>query len=240
MVVFFRIGAILATLPAFGERAVPVQVRLIVALSFTLIVAPIVTPGWDIAFETPMQMLGYLIPETIVGLVMGLMLRLFVLALSVAGSIAAQSTSLSQILGGAALEPMPAIGHLLVVSGLALAVLFGLHTRITEWMVLSYDLFPPGRLPDANLISEWGVQRISRAFSLAFMLAAPFVIASLVYNLALGVINKAMPQLMVSFVGAPVVTAGGLFILFLASPIMLEVWLTALNGFIANPFGAQP
>ena len=38
--------------------------------------------------------------------------------------------------------------------------------------------------------------QIAHSFGLAFALATPFVIASLIYNLALGVINRAMPRKM--------------------------------------------
>ena len=84
-------------------------------------------------------------------------------------------------------------------------------------------------------MSSWGVAQIANAFALAFTLAAPFVILSVIYNIALGAINKAMPQLMVAFIGAPVITAGGLFVLMLAAPFMLEVWLSALDNFLASP-----
>ena len=40
--VFARIGAFFAILPAFGERVVPARVRLFAALAMTLIVAPAV------------------------------------------------------------------------------------------------------------------------------------------------------------------------------------------------------
>ena len=80
--------------------------------------------------------------------------------------------------------------------------------------------------------------QVAHAFELAFVLAAPFVLMSVLYNLALGVINKAMPQLMVAFVGAPVITLGGLFLLFLAAPTMLTVWMSGLDQFMANPFGS--
>ncbi|MFY8145461.1 MAG: flagellar biosynthetic protein FliR, partial [Rhodobacter sp.] len=49
-------------------------------------------------------------------------------------------------------------------------------------------------------------------------------------------INRAMPQLMVAFVGAPALTAGGLVLLALSTPLALAVWLAALNGFFAAPF----
>jgi flagellar biosynthetic protein FliR len=62
------------------------------------------------------------------------------------------------------------------------------------------------------------------------------VIASLLYNLALGAINRAMPQLMVSFVGAPALTLGGLALLALAAPILLSFWSDAVERALFQPF----
>jgi flagellar biosynthetic protein FliR len=58
------------------------------------------------------------------------------------------------------------------------------------------------------------------------------------YNLTLGVINRAMPQLMVTFIGAPAITFVGLLLLLLMAPLMLSVWVKALQGFAANPLTA--
>ena len=173
--------------------------------------------------------------EIATGLALGIGLRLFVLALQTAGSIAAQATSLSQILGAAAAEPVPAMGYLLTLAGLALAALMGLHIRAAQFMIHSYTLFPMGSLPLAPELTQWGVAQISRSFGLAFALAMPFVIASLIYNLALGVINRAMPQLMVAFVGAPAITFAGLFLLFAGTPLILSVWSADLFSFLQNP-----
>lgn len=240
LVVFLRVGAMMSVAPAFGERAVPVRVKLVLAMAFTLIVLPAAA-----ATDLPdAQTLGAIVrltaTETMSGLALGLVLRLFVLGLQTAGSMIAQSTSLSQIFGGTAAEPMPAIGHLLIVAGLALAAMSGLHVRIAQYLILSYEVMPAGEfLPAADLLS-WGRAHVVQAFALAFTIAAPFVAASLIYNLALGAINKAMPQLMVAFVGAPVITAGGLILLFLVTPMMLTVWLNAMHGFMAAPFQGVP
>jgi flagellar biosynthetic protein FliR len=48
-----------------------------------------------------------------------------------------------------------------------------------------------------------------------------------------------MPQLMVVFVGAPVITFGGLALLFLLAPTMLIVWHDALLETLAAPFGVS-
>ncbi|WP_108483856.1 flagellar biosynthetic protein FliR [Oceaniglobus ichthyenteri] len=238
-IVFLRVGAAAAIMPAFGERVVPIRVRLVLALGFTLIVAPgaipLVTdltnpPRWGVILAT----------ESIAGLAIGLTLRLFVLVLSITGSMAAAATSLAQIFGGHGADPLPAIGHIMVISGLALAAMLGLHVKITMLFLLSYDILPPGQFPNAADLVPWGVAQVANAFALAFTLAAPFIIAALVYNLALGVINKAMPQLMVAFVGAPAITMGGLVILALSLPLILTVWSGRFDLFLVAPFGAQP
>ncbi|WP_170428486.1 flagellar biosynthetic protein FliR [Ruegeria arenilitoris] len=231
--VFLRVSAMVSLLPAFGERSIPTRVKLGIAAAFTLIVTPAVpAPSPDPEFLPLVRMIG---TETLVGLTLGIGLRLFVLALQTAGSIAAQSTSLSQILGGAAVDPVPAMGYLLTLAGLTLAVLLGLHIRVAQFLIHSYTLFPMGAAPLASDLSRWGVQHIARSFGLAFGLAMPFVITSLIYNLALGVINRAMPQLMVAFVGAPAITFAGLFLLFAGAPLILSVWSDALFAFMINP-----
>lgn len=236
-IVFLRVGAAMALLPAFGEQSVPVRVRLALALAFTFIVAPAVS-----AATAPLGASGSVIgpflgTEVVIGLALGMILRLLVLVLQMAGQVAAQATSLSQIFGGAGVEPQPAMSALMVTAGLALAVMSGLHVRAAQAMILSYEVLPPGRWPDAGVLADWGVAHLARGFGLAVTLAMPFVIASLIYNLALGVINRAMPQLMVAFVGAPAITAGGLILLLLAAPSLLEVWLGWMTGILADPFG---
>lgn len=233
--IFLRVGALVSLLPAFGDRSVPSRVKLGLAIAFSAVVAPAVP-----TIPAPSDLLGLggvAVSEVGIGLALGIGIRLFVLILQTAGSMAAQATSLSHLLGGAGVDPAPAMGFVLVVGGLALAMMAGLHVRAAMFLIASYDLFPFANIPGGRAISGWGVTQISQGFSLAFLMAAPFLIASTVYNLTLGVINRAMPQLMVAFVGAPVITLGGLFLLFVCAPVMLSVWADALHFFLQNPLG---
>lgn len=231
--VFLRVAAVMFFLPGFGERTVSVRVRLVIALALTMVVLPAVAPKLISLLET--RAVGTMVlSETVAGLAVGALLRLFVFVLQMVGTMAAQATSLSQIFGGATIDPQPAMGHVLLVAGLALAMMAGLHVRVIEYLLLSYDVFPPGELPDAAWLRDVSIKRIGAAFALAFTLSAPFVIASLLYNLALGAINRAMPQLMVSFVGAPAITAAGLALLAVASPVLLSIWVQAMNAFLAG------
>jgi flagellar biosynthesis protein FliR len=233
--VFFRIGAVIALMPVLGEQVVPARIKLASALALTAIVAPAVSGTLPPATDG-FALLPQLLTESAIGIVIGLMLRLFVLALQMAATQIAQASSLTQMVGGIGPEPQPAIGQLMTFAGLALAAKSGLVAHVAALLVQSYTVMPPGDLPLVGDMADWGLGRITSAFALAFSLAAPFLIASVLYNLALGLVNRAMPQLAVTFIGAPVLTLGTLLLLALGLPAMLIVWQTALDSFLANPF----
>ncbi|RED12776.1 flagellar biosynthetic protein FliR [Pontivivens insulae] len=235
ILVFARVAAIAALLPGFGGQGIPARVRIAVALSFTMITAPLIPmPQLSIS-------LAVLGAEIAVGVLIGLGLRLLVMALQFAGSIAAQSTSIAQILGaGATPDPLPAMGNILVLAGITLALAAGLHLRVVEAIVLSYRFVPAGIMPGGDAVAEWGLSHVARAFQLGFTLSAPFLVAGLAYNLALGAINRAMPQLMVAFVGAPAITGGGIALLMLSAPALLTAWHEVLQDQLTAPLGLAP
>lgn len=232
LLVFLRVGAMMALLPGFGEAGVPVRVRLAAAVAFTIVCAPALADR-----TLPPPGLAPAAVEIAAGLALGAGLRLMIVALQVAGSIAANAASLSQIAGGMAGEPQPAIANVLIVAGLALAMAGGLHVRAAELILVSYEIVPPGLRPGGRDAAAWATAQVAHVFGLGFALAAPFVIAAAVYNLALGAINRAMPTLMVAFVGAPLLTLGGLALLAVAAPLMLSVWTAAFAAHVAAPFG---
>ncbi|OWY08280.1 flagellar biosynthesis protein FliR [Thioclava sp. F42-5] len=236
-VILLRVGGIVAMAPGFGETSLPARIKTGVALAITLVMIPALVPRLatvDLGASPPI----WLISEIAIGLFLGFGLRAFVFALQIAGTMAAQSSSLAQLLGGMSGEPQPAIGNLLMIAGIAVLMSLGFHVRLIEFMIGTYDVLPVGEWPNPEALRSWGVSGIAQAFSLAFTLAAPFAVTGLIYNVALGAINRAMPQLMVAFVGAPALTGGGLILLALCAPTAIAIWREAVMAFLANPFGA--
>jgi flagellar biosynthesis protein FliR len=236
VLVFLRVGAMVALMPGFGEQVVPQRIKLVLVIAFTVIVAPILADNPAL----PPPALVALAGEAVAGLILGIGMRLFLLALLTAAAIIAQATTLSQLFAGATPDPQPAIGNLFMIAGIALALVADLHLHAVGLVLLSYDILPAGGIPDPAAAADWNLALVSRTFSLAFSLAAPFVIASMIYNLALGAINRAMPQLMVSMVGAPALTLAALALLAMATPVLMAFWLQTFEAFLADPFGAPP
>ena len=233
--VFARVAAAVAVLPAFGEASLSQRTKLAIALALTTIVAPSISTEYSdpLRIQFLFQNVG---SEIVIGLALGLSFRLLVISLQVCGTIAAQASSLAQVLGTANnVEPLPAIGHLLGIAALALAAILDFHIGVIELFLQSYLVAPIGAIPSGEFFAHYGVSHVARAFSLALSLAAPFVIASFLYNIAIGLISRAMPQLMIALIGAPAIIGIVLLLVFAGSPIILQTWAASLESLYQSP-----
>lgn len=229
---FLRTGAFVALLPALGEQIIPLRIRLAAALCLTAIVTP--------ALGTPaLVSLSSLLAEAGNGLALGAGFRFFLIALQTAGMMAAQAGSLAQIFTGAGSEPQSGISNMFSYAALALLCAMGLPEAAAALLIRSYEFLPQGTFPSSADIAAWGLAGAARSFRLAMSFAAPFLIGGLLYNIAIGAINRAMPMLMVALIGAPALTLGALILLVTATPVILALWLTEVQIWLDNPFAAR-
>lgn len=236
--VFARIGAAAFIVPGLGERSVSIRTRLFVALGIALVLAPIVSQFAPLSPQTPTDLLLVLLAEAASGLVIGLAFRFLIFALQTAGMIAAQHLSVAQMFGaGVAPEPEPTIATLLALGGVALALMMGLHVHLVASLAQLYDVLPFGRFPLGSDLAEWSIARVSETFLLGTALAAPFVAVGFAYNLALGALNRAMPQLLVALVGVPALVWIGMVVLALVLPALMDSWTDRLEQVMLDPLG---
>lgn len=230
--VFLRIGIIVSLLPVFGDQSIPVRVRLVCAFLFAVTTAQVI---YDPEVAKPVTLSSkVLFSECFLGFLVGISIRMFTILIQITGVIAAQSTSLSQILGAQSIEPTPALGYLMTLSAATLAVTLDFHILIVSFLVNLYTAFPIGGPYRLHEMIVWALANVSTTFKLAVALSAPFLIVSALYNVTLGVINRAMPQLMVAFVGAPFITFAGLALLFLSLPYILLAWYSHYSSFLGG------
>ena len=89
LLVFTRLGAALMMLPGFGEFSVSARVRLVFALALTIVILPLVIDRLPPLPEQTLTLFMLLGGEIFIGLAIGMMTRILVSALQVAGTIIA-------------------------------------------------------------------------------------------------------------------------------------------------------
>lgn len=232
--VFARIGAVIMLLPGFGETLVPPRIRLSFALAFTLMIFPLVNRSVP-AMPGGAADLGLaVIKEVLIGLLIGGILRLFMVSLASAGEIVSMATTLSfsQTANPMQAQPSTSLGTFLGMIGIVLIFATNLDHLFVGAIVNSFDLFPFTRdIPVADA-GQLAVQTVSRSFALGLQLAAPVVVFSLILNVATGLVGRVMPQFQVFFVATPLMVLGGLSIFALSLGVIGIVWIDRFRELI--------
>lgn len=236
--VFARMSVFVFLLPGIGETVIPVRVRLSIALVLTFLLLPVLNLSLETepSIKTVTAMISL---EALSGFLMGMILRLFVYALQILGNIVSQALSISQVLGeGIATEPNTTISTLFMMAGVTCLISLDLHVAAVGIFVRSYDVFAFGQGIEVGQAAHWMSTHSMAAFTLGVSLALPFIILNFIYNMMIGFLNRAMPQLMVSFVGMPAITGAGIVLLSLSAGTMLLYWLDAYQALSADVWGA--
>ena len=216
---FCRMGGCVMVLPGFGSARVPPQIRLFVAVALSMAVLPVL---WDTIYPRASSpgatYIGLIATETMIGVMYGLIARLYTLGLQFAGAVLTTSIGFSAPGGQDVLEDTSEsqLTSLLTFSGLLLLFMMDFHHIVFRALIDSYTATPVGAVidPQKMLITLTDTLRASTMIMLR--LASPFLIYGLMFNVAIGLINKLSPQVPVFFISTPFLLAGGLFLVYLS------------------------
>ncbi|MGP0060173.1 MAG: flagellar biosynthesis protein FliR [Beijerinckiaceae bacterium] len=237
-ILFCRIGACLMLMPGFSSPRVPVSVRLFICFAITAALVPLLAP--DIVKllkdDAPFDVLRLIVSELLIGGLIGFMGRIFFAALETLGTGMAMFTGLSNALGAPINEdePLPSLAALLTFLATTLLFVTDLHWEVLRGLVASYRTIPAAVefAPRSGLVQV--ADCLSRAFFLALRIASPFIMFSVIVNLAIGFANRLTPQIQVYFISMPFVVAGGLVLLYFTYRQLLVIFLAGFSTWLHN------
>ncbi len=227
VLVLCRCGAAVMLLPGVGEAEAPAVFRAGLTVTFVVLVLPGVgqvapAEGWTSA--------AMVAAELLCGGVLGWLARCVSLALPMAGQLISFMTGLSSVV-----SPDPALGQssgimrLFSIAAPVLALKTGLWALPVAALLGSYGLVLPGHLIPVADSAQAALAAVAEAFALALRLAAPFVVTSVVWQVALGFLARLVPQMQVYFAAVPGQILGGLALLGLLSAGIAEAWIEAAH-----------
>jgi len=233
--VFARLGAMVMLIPGIGETFIPVRIRLAFSLALALLLFPVVGGAVPALPATVSGVAGAVIKETAIGLMIGAILRFFMSSLAAAGEIISIQSTLgfAQTANPTQAQPSTSLSTFLGLMGLVLIMTSNLHHMFIEAIVRSYTLFPFTRdlpLSDANALA---IQTVSKSFALGLQLAAPVVAFSLIFNVAVGLVGRVMPQFQIFFVASPLMVLTALSIFALSLGVIGVVWIDRYRDLLA-------
>ena len=221
-------------MPGFASPRIPTRVRLYIAIGVSLaLMPPLLDTVEPIVSKAPISELGFMITtELAVGVMIGLMARLFFFAVETLATAAVMAMGLGNILGPAIdeAETLPAMSSFIVLAATTLIFVMDQHWEIIRGLFASYTAIPISHAPSARMMLSEYMKVLEQAFLLALRISSPFLLFGLIVNLAFGFLNKMTPQIPVYFVSGPLLIGLGTYWFY----IMSDDFFTAF----AQEFGA--
>lgn len=234
--IFCRVGGCLMMAPGYSSHRIPAKVRLFLALTVSLAVFPLLSsafPKEGVSSE-PFALFTLIGKELVMGVLIGLLGRIYFFALQTLANGAALAVGFGSIPGTPVddAEAVPALTSLIMMVATALVFLLDLHQEILRGVIRSYDVIGPGQWFGPRLSLVRIVDQTTATFLLALRITAPFIVYSVVVNLAVGLANKIMPQIPIFFIATPFIMVGGLIAFYFLLPDVLTMFMEAFKTWL--------
>lgn len=242
-VLFARLGAMLMMLPAFSDDAVPGRVRLLIALAITMGLYPMlnarILPMLAQIGDSNISLATLIGTEMLLGMALGMIVRMLFLAIFIAGGIISLQVGLTSALvhDPSAGGQIPILAKFISIAALLICMALGVHHMWLGAMIRSYDMFPPGAVPDASDFLRLALMAARGAMALGLSLAAPLVIYGIVFNAALGLAARLAPALQIFFIAQPLNLLLGLMVCTASLAAMLSQFADSMGMWIRTMWG---
>lgn len=231
MVAMIRPGAALLAAPMFGAGAVPVQLRLVLALAVGI--PATAANGVTISAEGIVSVAGFLmiVAEIVAGLAIGFSLQIGFAAALVAGEAISNVMGLgfASMADPASGQASPAIGQFLSMLTMFLFLAADGHLVLIAIIAESYRALPPGNAWLSFTAIDNIVMFGRLAFSAGLSIALPVGFALVLVQLILAMIARSAPTLNLFAVGLPAALLAGIILLAIAAPVMADIISNSLG-----------
>ena len=225
MLIFARVGACLMLMPGISSARIPMNFRLFLAIAFSLIMVPLSGSNFTTIAQNPTlaTLVSGIVSESLVGATFGVIAQAYMWALQFMANIIGMSIGYSGQPGTSVIESMPEtqVANMITIGALMLFFAGDLHMIVIRGLMTSYQVVPVSLTPAPQSALIDFQDALSQTFLTTLRIASPFIIYSILVNIAVGLINKLTPTIPVYFISMPFVMFGGLLLIYCLLPEIL-------------------
>lgn len=217
LLVFLRVAAILMSLPIFSGNNVPAMFKAGLALALALALYPVVDLGGMPAMDSWMALTLGVISEVLLGLGVGLAIRLIMAGIQMAGQVAGfqMGLAIANIMDPATSMQTPILAQAFNLFAMLLFLVIDAHHWFFRAMVESFSLIPPFHFTLSASFIGYLMETAGDMFVIALQIGAPIIVVLLLTSVSFGLMARTVPQMNIFIVAMPLkIVVGLLFIVF--------------------------
>ena len=231
-----RFSGFMLSAPVFMAGGMPLPLRFWCAFFLTLASVGAISDAQVplVLFESWTSVLVLGLREFFIGMIIGFLAALPLYALQISGELIGISMGFAMV---SLMDPLSEtrasiIGQLQFLVGLWFFFRWNGHLLMTQAVVESLRLIPPGRLvfwPLTDLgLGAW----LQQAFVLSLRFVLPFYGAIMLADVGLGFLARTVPQMNIFVLGLPLKIALGFFVLMIVLPVAVEIMAEYMETYV--------
>lgn len=223
LLIFARLSGIFTTAPVFGSRNIPMVARVGLALALALILLPPLAGAGNVPLpDTVLLCIATVIREFVTGLIIGYVCSLVFFAVEAAGHLLDLQVGFGivNIIDPQFGQQVPLIGNFFYLMALMVFLAVNGHHLLLAGLFDSFQILPLAatQFGSPQLLARM-TDMVIAVFVIALKIAMPVLVSLFLTDIALGVLNRTMPQMNIFMVGLPGKIFVGIFMLFLSMPM---------------------
>jgi flagellar biosynthetic protein FliR len=223
LLILVRIGSLFVVTPVFGGRNVPSYFKVGLAFFCSVILVTLLKDV-TIEFTDIFSYAAIILKELAIGIILGFSSYLVFSAVYLAGQIIDIQIGFGMV---NVLDPLhdtqvPLTGNFLYIITLMFFLIMNGHHVLLTALFKSYNLIPVNSFVFNDILFNNMLNIFYETFAIGFKISIPIIAASLLAEIALGILTKTVPQMNVFVVGMPLKVGVGLVTLFAMIPMLLS------------------
>lgn len=230
LLIWIRVMGLFTTAPVWSNRQVPVQVRVALSFAIGLLLHGLIPQPAPVV--NLIQLVPVALKELAVGMLIGFVVAMAFAAFQFAGELLDINIgfTMMNVLDPITNTQSPLLGNFLYILGLLVFFTIGGHHMLFESILDSYRVVPVDGMVLTGALTEHLVQSAAKIFAIGLQVAIPVLAALLLTAIALGIMNRTVPQMNVFVMGLPVQMFVGIALLAVILPLYMSALRAVFGG----------
>ncbi len=219
-------------LPIFNSRSIPVLFKLGFALAVAFILYPLLASNVRPLFATVPELGLAAVCELMVGIIIGLAVRLLFSGFQLAGQMAGYQMGLAiaNVMDPATSDQVPILATFYNLVAILIFLSINAHIILLRAMAESFQLVPLFSFEFNPAVMQHIIRFSGNMFVVALKIGAPVIVSLLITSAALGLVARTIPQMNIFIVAMPLKIAIGLIFLGMSLPYMGDFFLRSFEA----------
>jgi flagellar biosynthesis protein FliR len=233
ILIFVRLATILAITPFYGEKGVPMQLKLGLALILAIAVSPLVTDDVPLEIDSLFGFGVAFLQSLIAGLIIGFIPLLLFAGVQFGGELSGfqMGFGITSVLDPLSQVRMSLIAQFEYIIAFLIFITINGHLYLLKGIVYSFQVVPLIGASFPEIFAVSFIEMTKQLFIIGLKIAAPIMVAIIVTNIGLGILGRTMPQMNIFIVGFPLQIGIGLITLGMSVPVFAFVFEKLFHNF---------